>query len=112
GRRHTRAGTRDGGSAGRVICPDGRRLRSSWRPPSDVRSQAVQARTFDSRSTVESSMRTLAALMLSLMLLTTTLLAAGIAEARAVQRAPAVNGVVGPDRPLAVAGRRPCAPSS
>jgi hypothetical protein len=50
-------------------------------------------------------MRTLAALMLSLMLLTTTLLAFGIAESRGVQRAPAVNGVVGHDRPLAVDGR-------
>ena len=50
-------------------------------------------------------MRTLAALMLSMMLLTTTLLALALAQSPEVRPATPVLRAVGHDRPLDVGGR-------
>jgi hypothetical protein len=50
-------------------------------------------------------MRTLAALMLSMILLTTTLFALALAQSRDLPPATSVNKAAGLDRPLDIGGR-------
>ena len=70
--------------------------------PIGSRPTSTSMRTLETRHAVGSSMRSLAALMFSLMVLTTTLLAFALADSRDVRPATSANGAAVHDRPLDV----------
>jgi hypothetical protein len=70
-----------------------------------LRPAGPSKRTSNSRRTVAMSMRTLAALMLSMILLTTTLFALALAQSRDLPPQTPVNRAAGVDRWVDIGGR-------